>query len=348
MNQMFSGVSVLVWGMIAAKAKTGMNAVANGEIKSVSQGLSQVGTLIMMIVVASGINIYLSMDQATTSAIAETATQTPHKLMAAHNEGNLAEVAFETFKSYSSLSLIPAMPTMAALPQNAEEFQTFAITNMKNTFDVKSKAANMLEFGQEKMQIKEMPAILAFIFTTIVSLSYFSAFKTYQKAVSKMDNLKKLLKNPNARVASGQKGKDVMTMIKGRKQEVPKKLATENKSAETVTLLKELIDAKKTEKKAPLLEQPAPKVKKTKVAAPKKDNTLEQIKDALAQRQAPKMAPVATYQMPPVGTQIPMMSYPVVQTAPAPVVVPQPEKAADKQEMIKLLLSELAKPDLEQ
>jgi hypothetical protein len=60
------------------------------------------------------------------------------------------------------------------------------------------------------------------------------------------------------------------------------------------------------------------------------------------------MAPVATYQMPPVGTQIPMMSYPVVQTAPAPVVVPQPEKAADKQEMIKLLLSELAKPDLEQ
>lgn len=35
LNQMFSGISVLIWSMIAAKAKTGMNAATNGEVKTV-------------------------------------------------------------------------------------------------------------------------------------------------------------------------------------------------------------------------------------------------------------------------------------------------------------------------
>jgi hypothetical protein len=69
--------------------------------------------------------------------------------------------------------------------------------------------------------------------------------------------------------------------------------------------------------------------------------------------------PTAVYQMPPVGT-MPMMHYPVMAPTPmpsfqtqmpmvaAPVPRPQPKvEDMNKQDMIKLLLNELAKPDLE-
>ena len=56
----FNGLSVIVWSLIAAKAKTGLNAATNGESKSVGQSLKQVGAMILMIALASGFNIYAS------------------------------------------------------------------------------------------------------------------------------------------------------------------------------------------------------------------------------------------------------------------------------------------------
>lgn len=54
----FNGLSVLIWSLVAAKAKTGLNAVTNSEAKSVSQSLKNAGALIFMIALASGFNIY--------------------------------------------------------------------------------------------------------------------------------------------------------------------------------------------------------------------------------------------------------------------------------------------------
>lgn len=59
---MFNGLSVVIWSMIAAKAKTGMNAATSGEAKSVGNALKQAGALIFMIALASGFNIYAQMD----------------------------------------------------------------------------------------------------------------------------------------------------------------------------------------------------------------------------------------------------------------------------------------------
>ena len=50
--------------------------------------------------------------------------------------------------------------------------------------------------------------------TTGLSIAYYVTFKTYHAAVSKMDSLKKLLENPNARVAHGSTGKSILNRLK--------------------------------------------------------------------------------------------------------------------------------------
>jgi hypothetical protein len=89
----------MIWGMIAAKAKTGMNAATSGEIKTVSAALQQAGTLILMIAVASGINIYTSMDnfQAPSSPLLEQQNPSGRHLMSvdSHYKGGVAAAAFD-------------------------------------------------------------------------------------------------------------------------------------------------------------------------------------------------------------------------------------------------------------
>lgn len=58
MSSTFNGLSVVIWSMIAAKAKSGLNAASSGEAKSVGQSLKNAGALILMIALASGFNIY--------------------------------------------------------------------------------------------------------------------------------------------------------------------------------------------------------------------------------------------------------------------------------------------------
>jgi len=60
---MFNGMSVVIWSMIAAKAKTGMTAAQSGESKSVGSSLRQAGTFIAMIVMACAFNIYAQMEE---------------------------------------------------------------------------------------------------------------------------------------------------------------------------------------------------------------------------------------------------------------------------------------------
>jgi hypothetical protein len=62
LSNMFSGMSVLIWSMVAAKAKAGMSASGSGDSKTVGSHLKQAGSLILMIMLASGFNIYAQLE----------------------------------------------------------------------------------------------------------------------------------------------------------------------------------------------------------------------------------------------------------------------------------------------
>ena len=55
---MFSGISVFIWSLIAAKAKSGYTAASSSEEKTVGSALKNAGALIFMIALASGLNMY--------------------------------------------------------------------------------------------------------------------------------------------------------------------------------------------------------------------------------------------------------------------------------------------------
>ena len=105
-----------------------------------------------------------------------------------------------------------------------------------------------------------------------------------------MESLKKLLSNPNARVAHGETGKSILKRLRAdqQKKDTPALISKSTKTNETVDLLKQLIEARQTEKEyaAPLLEAPK------RLAAPKQpDNSLELIKQTLEARKYQYTAP---------------------------------------------------------
>jgi len=131
-------------------------------------------------------------------------------------------------------------------------------------------------------------AYLLFVLTTGLSIAYYVTFKTYSTALNKMESLKTLLKNPNARVASGETGKTILKRLSAdqKKTEAPKKIIESTKANETVDLLKQLIEARQTEKEydAPLLQREEPIHKLSAPKAP--ENSLELIKRTLDERKA--------------------------------------------------------------
>jgi hypothetical protein len=78
-----------------------------------------------------------------------------------------------------------------------------------------------------------------FIATSGISIAYYVTFKTYHTSLAKMESLKKLLTNPNARVAAGAQGKSILKRLNADKKvkETPKKIVKSVKADETVTLL---------------------------------------------------------------------------------------------------------------
>lgn len=244
-----------------------------------------------------------------------------HELKDSHFKGGVAAAAFDTFKTMSAddfkldkgaskkvkatnergrkveTSHMPELPQMVGMKKTSDSTQTASINLILNSFDkkVSQTASKVMKSSRSQKQFKEVSAFLLFILTTGISIAYYVTFKTYHTAVAKMDSLKKLLKNPNARVAAGNKGKEILNRIKAEKKtiEAPKKIVQSTKSSETVTLLKELITARQTQQQydTPLLELEQPKPKLA-APAPKKDDTLSQIKKVLAERHAPKVQAV--------------------------------------------------------
>lgn len=75
---------------------------------------------------------------------------------------------------------------------------------------------------------------------------YYVVFKTYHAHLQKQDSLNALLNNPNARVASGKKGKDIMKKLMSKQKEL--KAKAEPKKAESVSSIDTLLEAAKTKK----------------------------------------------------------------------------------------------------
>jgi hydroxypyruvate isomerase len=142
----------------------------------------------------------------------------------------------------------------------------------------KTPVSPLLKQMRNNQQLKETGAYLLFLLTTGLSVAFYVTFKSYHSALTKLNSLKKLLASPNARVAHGETGKNILKRLRAEqhKTETPALITKATKSNETVDLLKQLIEARQTEKEyaAPLLEE-APK---RLTAAKQPDNSLELIK----------------------------------------------------------------------
>jgi len=100
--------------------------------------------------------------------------------------------------------------------------------------------------ANDQESFKSLGAFLLCIFTCGISLSYYVSFKTYHACLGKMDALKELLTNPNARVALVKLVRVSSRLHESNQaKEAPKQIVQSTKADETVELLKQLIEAKK-------------------------------------------------------------------------------------------------------
>lgn len=274
--------------MIAAKAKTGMNAATDGTTKSVGSYLKNAGTLVFMIALASGFNIYAQMDDLN-SVSAATPTLKSAKpsfksskvVQDSHYKGGVAAAAFENFatlttddfkteatekktaveesskrgRSIKSNFATPSLPARKVL-EEPKVAKTASIDMILDSFTVKASAgAEKLKTVRNNTQeIQSLGAFMLFIVTSGISIAYYVTFKTYHASLKSMDTLKAMLVNPNARVAAGEQGKSIINKISNNKKKVehPKKIAkATTKANETATLLKQLIKARKADKQDP-------------------------------------------------------------------------------------------------
>jgi len=57
-GMVLSSASIMIWGLVAAKAKQGISAAASSDSESVGASLRKAGTLCLLIVVASACNMF--------------------------------------------------------------------------------------------------------------------------------------------------------------------------------------------------------------------------------------------------------------------------------------------------
>ena len=102
-------MSVVIWSLIAAKAKTGLDASQNGQTTTVASALKKAGSLIVLIVAASAFNVYAQMDQVSSiDTVAPTRTslratksndeELSDDIYSSHYNGGVANAAYEQFK----------------------------------------------------------------------------------------------------------------------------------------------------------------------------------------------------------------------------------------------------------
>lgn len=96
---------------------------------------------------------------------------------------------------------------------------------------------------QFQKNLKSTGAFVAFIATLATVIAFYVTLKTYHTHLEKQDQLTALLNNPNARVASGKKGKQVVKKLMAQNSEAAPK-------ASSTDALEDLLIAAKAKKQA--------------------------------------------------------------------------------------------------
>jgi hypothetical protein len=204
-----------------------------------------------------------------------------------------------------------------------------------------------------------------------VCITFFVTLKTYHAQVKKQEQLNALMKNPNARVAVGKKGKQIVKKLmdtKSEKSVVADEEAPAPKVEEVSSEIDELIKAAKAKKTQAKLEESvselllsgyeAPKIEEEAPVAPKVEvQPVQQVHYQLMEPmyQPPRMIPNAYPMLYPQNFEV-SAPLPVPQIAkvamnqPEPMREPQPTKQPNladlpKAELIKALLTQLAKDE---
>ena len=167
-----------------------------------------------------------------------------------------------------------------------------------------------LTASQKQANWNEVSGFLTIVATSAMSITYYLMFKSYHASLEKLDQLNELLTNPKARVAHGDHGKTLLAKIESQKKPAAAATAVDP-LAEQLAQIEELLNAKKVQAYEP-----------PRVEAPRAVYSLDQMR-------VPLMSQAPQFQVQP----------PVMQAAALP--------SLSKQDLIKLLLSELSKPDLE-
>lgn len=190
---MFSGISIAIWGMIAAKAKTGLSAATKGESKTVGEALQQAGALILMIAVASGINMYTSVDDYSTPF---TPTETANKpMLSASNsivtdKGMLAAAysQFETMSADDFKNVGSQTPQLKESSQRGRKVnkgykpslsdkEATKTANIDMILPAFNKAKAERHSGQDfNKQLKSVGAFMLFVVTSGISMAYYVTF----------------------------------------------------------------------------------------------------------------------------------------------------------------------------
>ena len=156
-------------------------------------------------------------------------------------------------KSMGNASSV-AMPSMAAMggahnvamqviAQKSNEFKN-ARKNTQTTSASSYFRTTQASQAQYQKNLQGTLSFLGFIATLAVCMYYYVIFKTYHAHLQKQDSLNALLNNPNARVASGKKGKAIMKKLMGKHKEL--KAKAEPKKAESASSIDALLEAAKT------------------------------------------------------------------------------------------------------
>jgi hypothetical protein len=158
MSSALNGISMVIWSLVAAKAKQGYDASSSKDTSTVGSALERVGSLILMIVVAAGCNIYSQMEShqgametpklsmpklpILTTASPSVESQEP---LSSHHEGGVAAAAFKAIAEnpeiLKQLSLMSQeKPVVKAVPAS----QRGQVLNIKPKFaNVGNKAKRL-------------------------------------------------------------------------------------------------------------------------------------------------------------------------------------------------------------
>jgi len=99
-----------------------------------------------------------------------------------------------------------------SMPDKTQD-QTANINLILESFGKNSQAEKKLKNTQGNQKLESVGAFILFMITTGISIAYYATFRTYHAALTKMDSLKTILANPNARVAAGETGKSILSRI---------------------------------------------------------------------------------------------------------------------------------------